>query len=309
MSIEGTAVDGSLDDLAHRFSVAEVLTDLPRVIDLSERIPLNPPGEIQQKFVGASFEPAYREAGRFIAQATAWASHEGSPLERAGAVLDFGAGWGRISRMLLASVPSERLYAMDVDQRMVALVGSTLPGVNCLVTQPFPPTVLGDGALSHAFAFSVFSHLSEAAHAAWAAEFGRLLAPGGLVFITVLDELFFAQIAACQAEVAAGSPSAFAVKLAGQLEDPAEGRRRYDDGDFVYCAGGKDDARTGDFYGWAAAPRQWVRSVWGAAGFEIVHWVPSGELFEQSMVCLRRTRRPWLLRSKLLIRRVRPKGA
>jgi hypothetical protein len=279
------------EELVDRFSRAQVLEHLPPVVDVRSRSPRNPPPDIQQKYVGASFESAYSEAGRFVQQAVDWAA-ELRPFDESVRVLDFGAGWGRISRMLLGTVPSSRLYAMDVDQDMVALVESTLPGINCLISQPYPPTIIADGALTHALAFSVFSHLAEDAHAAWAAEFGRVVQPDGLVFITVLDQLFCNQVASCQAEVAAGHPSPFAVSLARMLADPEAARAQYRAGRFVYADPGSDGARTGDFYGWAMAPRPWLERTWGRAGFTIEHWVPSGVLFEQAMVCLRRTDRP-----------------
>lgn len=280
-----------LNGLVSAFAEADMLGSLPDVVDVRARAPQNPPAVLQQKFVGASMEPAYAEAGRFVGQAIEWASAT-RPIGTQSRVLDFGAGWGRISRMLLSAVPSQRLYAVDVDQRMIALIGSTLPGVNCLVGEPYPPSVLADRSMTHAFAFSVFSHLSEPAHAAWAAEFGRLIAPGGLVFLTVLDGLFFLQVASCQAEVAAGEPSPFAQNLATVLADPVRSHQEYDEGRFIYSDGGADGARSGGFYGWAAAPRPWLDQIWGSAGFRIVHWVPSGVLFEQAMVCLRRTDRP-----------------
>ena len=139
----------------------------------------------------AEFEGAYAEAARFVEQAFVWASERGGdtlgPSDR---VLDFGSGWGRITRMLLTRHRATQLYCLDVDPEMTALVQSTLPGVNALTGSAFPPSALGTGTMAQAYAFSVFSHLAEEAHAQWAGEFGRLLTPGGLAFITVLDELF-----------------------------------------------------------------------------------------------------------------------
>ena len=119
-------------------------------------------------------------------------------------ILDFGSGWGRITRTLLTKVPATKIHAIDVDEQMTALLNTTLPGVNALTIAPEPPTVLGEASIDAAVAFSVFSHLSGPAHEAWAAEFGRIVAPGGVVAITVLDAAFFGQIAGAQAAVAAG---------------------------------------------------------------------------------------------------------
>ena len=73
------------------------------------------------------------------------------------------------------------------------------------------------------------------------------------------------------------------------VPDVPRARVDFHEGRFVYGDAGSDGARSGDFYGWAAAPRPWLEAHWGNHGFEIVEWVPSGVLFEQAMVCLRRT--------------------
>ena len=44
--------------------------------------------------------------------------------------------------------------------------------------------------------------------------------------------------------------------------------------------------RTGDYYGWAAIPPEFIKRIWGNAGFDVIRWVPSGTLFPQAMVGL-----------------------
>ena len=86
----------------------------------------------------------------------------------------------------------------------------------------------------------------------------------------------------------AGTADSFATSLAQMFGDPQALRQAYQAGELVYGDAGDDGARQGDFYGWAAAPRAWIERVWGDAGFDLLEWVPSGELFSQAMVCLRR---------------------
>lgn len=276
-----------LEEFATRFSQAPLLGASPQVVNPDQAIPLNPDPAIQQKFVGAAFEPAYLEAAKFVGQGIQWAA-QSNPITADSRVLDFGAGWGRISRTLLTEIPASRLYAVDVDQDMIALMESTLPGINAIISDPFPPTVLGDRSMTHLFAFSVFSHLSEEAHKAWAVEIGRLLTPGGLAFVTVLDELFFDHVSGSQAQVAAGTAESFARNLAKMIDDVPAARAEFHDGQFIYCNPGEDGARSGDFYGWAVAPKPWVEKNWALGGLEVVEWVPSRVLFEQAMVCLRK---------------------
>ncbi len=137
------------------------------------------------------------------------------------------------------------------------------------------------------FAFSVFSHLSPEAHAAWAQEFGRIVMPGGIVFVTLLDEAFLDELVGYRAARANGSTSEFTTALAGLFPDLDATRRDFRLGHPIYAGTGGGGVRTGDYYGWAAIPNEFMARTWGAAGFDIVEWVPSGVLFSQAMVGLR----------------------
>jgi hypothetical protein len=279
--------DSSFSDQVIAFSKATSMQSLPEVIDVSKVVPDNPPEEIQMKFVGLSYEGAYAEAETFVTVADQFAAKHGKGgFDSLNRILDFGSGWGRITRTLLTKVPATKIHAIDVDEQMTALLNTTLPGVNALTIAPEPPTVLGEASIDAAVAFSVFSHLSGPAHEAWAAEFGRIVAPGGVVAITVLDAAFFGQIAGAQAAVAAGEADAFAESLATTFADLAAAQAGFKNGEIQYASSGGGEMRTGDYYGWAAAPTQYVERVWGAAGFQIVEWVPSGVLFPQALVFL-----------------------
>jgi hypothetical protein len=259
--------DRPVDDLINPFAQAKTLETLPIVVDVLKGAPPNPPETIQAQFVGASYVTAYAEAASFVGVADEWSQkYRGRGLASATNVIDFGSGWGRISRMLLAYVAPIKLYAVDVDQEMTALVGATLPGVNTMTSQPFPPTVLRDGMADAVLAFSVFSHLSPDAHEAWATEFGRLVADSGMVFLTVLDQVFFDQVRGAKEAVEAGSADAFAQSLSQCFPDLDDARRRYGAGEPAYAGLGGGGVRTGDYYGWAAIPPELKRKNGDRAG-------------------------------------------
>lgn len=273
-------------DLVEPFASAPTMSELPRIVDVQQSAPLNPPQDIQEQFVGSSYESAFTDAATFVSVIDDWSyKHRGEGLNSAFRVIDFGAGWGRISRMLLSRVSPSTLYALDVDQRMIALIQATLPGVNALTVSPLPPTALGTGSVDALVAFSVFSHLSGHAHEAWAGEIGRLVAPGGMVAITVLDQAFFGQVAGAQHAAAEGDGGSFAEELGRTFPDLAGAIAGYDAGQIQYSgSGGGGNVLTGDYYGWAAAPPGYVQRVWGSAGFRVLEWVPAGVLFEQALV-------------------------
>jgi ubiquinone/menaquinone biosynthesis C-methylase UbiE len=268
-----------------RFAQAPCIETLPEVIGISSVVPLNPPEAIQMKFVGLSYESAYAEAETFVKVADEFAAkHARGGFASLDRIVDFGSGWGRITRTLLEKVPATKVHALDVDSQMTALVNTTLPGVNALTISPEPPTILGDASVDALVAFSVFSHLSGPAHEAWAREIGRVVAPGGFAAVTVLDQAFFGQIAGAQAAVKTGKADSFAESLAKTFGDLVAAQAGYNAGEIQYAASGGGEVRTGDYYGWAAAPSKYVERVWGAAGFRLVEWVPSGVLFPQALV-------------------------
>jgi hypothetical protein len=276
-----------VDELIQSFARAATLPGLPPVVDVLRVAPPNPPESVQVAFVGASYQPAYAEAASFVRVADEWLHrHRNQRLATAAHVIDFGSGWGRITRLLLAHVQPSAVYALDVDLQMTALVGSTLPGVNAMTVEPFPPTVLRDGLADVVAAFSVFSHLAPAAHVAWAGEFGRITAAGSMVFLTLLDLSFFDQVQSAKEAVARGEDDPFTIALADCLPDTLDARRRYDRGEPVYAGVGGGGVRSADFYGWAAIPREFIERTWATGGFDIVEWVPSGTLFPQAMVGL-----------------------
>jgi hypothetical protein len=302
--------ESEVSELIARFSKAPTLEALPNLIDVWAEVPPNPPEEIQVKFVGLSYESAYAEASSFIEVADQFATKHGrggfASLNR---IVDFGSGWGRISRMLLGKVGPTHIHALDVDEQMTALVNTTLPGVNALTISFEPPTILGDASVDAAVAFSVFSHLSGPAHEAWATEFGRVVAPGGVVAITVLDKAFFGQIAGAQAAVAAGDADGFAENLAQTFSDLKAAKAGFDAGQIQYAGTGGGEVRTGDYYGWAAAPPAYVERVWGAAGFRVVEWVPSGVLFQQALVFMVRQHTGGVAGAKDSVRIATSRGA
>jgi len=280
--------------LATSFTQAPTMPDARAVVDVLHQAPPNPSADIQAAIVGVSFDEAYQEAASFTGVAREWSMKHSTTNQKR--VVDFGAGWGRICRFLLADTAPRDLYALDVDPAMTALTQVSLPGVQALTVDAMPPTLLEDGSIGMATAFSVFSHLSPAAHEAWAAEFARLLPPGGLVILTLLDQSFFDKVREATSWVADGETDHFAVSLSVLFSDVEQAAGEYDTGHAVFAVSGSGVLDAG-FYGWAAMPKPYIEATWGAVGFDLVEWVPSGVLFPQAMICLRRRADPTALRT------------
>ena len=142
-------------------------------------VPMPPLRWMHNMYAHASFA-LYWQSGRVHAAEVAalLAAHLGPGRHR---VAEWGCGMGRILRHL-ADVHAVRGY--DYNPAAVRWCAANLEGAyarNGLM----PPLPQGAGTLDAVLAVSVLTHLSEAAHAAWAAEVARVLRPGGVAILTV----------------------------------------------------------------------------------------------------------------------------
>jgi SAM-dependent methyltransferase len=100
-------------------------------------------------------------------------------------VLDFGCGWGRLTRFLARDVEPGNLYGCDpVEHILDVCRRSRVPAT--LARSDFVPERLPfDGPFDLAFAFSVFTHLSERAHEASLGALHAAIRPGGILVVTI----------------------------------------------------------------------------------------------------------------------------
>lgn len=101
-------------------------------------------------------------------------------------LLDFGAGWGRITRLMLRPIHPSNLYAVDVDQRLVHAGKTALPAITFEKIESGAGLPFADGSFDIVISNSVFSHLSEKFHLLYVNEIARVLNPGGLFLGTTL---------------------------------------------------------------------------------------------------------------------------
>ena len=109
--------------------------------------------------------------------------HGRTPLGAA-RILDFGCGWGRLTRFFARDAMPDRLFGCDPTPEILEICAETgVPGD--LRKTDFVPESLPFTDLDLVFSFSVFTHISEAAHRAGLEAIHSALAPGGLAVITV----------------------------------------------------------------------------------------------------------------------------
>jgi len=103
-------------------------------------------------------------------------------------VLDYGCGWGRITRLLPWYFDAANVCGVDVDAGFVASARDLLPSLDFRVIESMKPLPFAAESFDVVFANSVFSHLSERSARATLAELARITRPGGVVVCSVLEE-------------------------------------------------------------------------------------------------------------------------
>ena len=168
-------------------------------------------------------------------------------------VLDFGCGWGRITRFFLKDLSPENIYGADVSGVGIDACQRTLPGSFRQISGQ-PPLEYGQDTFDLIYSWSVFSHLPEDLSTQWLVSFSRLLKPTGLLIVSTLPRSFITQ---CQKLRELGFlDSAWKKAAAESFENPEVALQSYDRGSFVFSAKHKPE------YGMSVIPKAYVLSHW-----------------------------------------------
>jgi SAM-dependent methyltransferase len=148
-------------------------------------LPDMPDASLQELWNGASgMTLAILGAGFYRKLRERFGEHGHVPLARA-RVLDFGCGWGRLTRFLARDVDPGGLYGCDPAQMILDVCRETRVPATLARSDFVPERLPFDGPFDLAFAFSVFTHLSEAAHESSLRALHAALAPGAVLVVTV----------------------------------------------------------------------------------------------------------------------------
>jgi len=100
-------------------------------------------------------------------------------------ILDFGCGWGRLTRFFARDVAPGALFACDPVEEILDVCRETGVPAHVARCDFVPERLPFEERFDLVFAFSVFTHLSEAAHEASLRAIHASLAPGGLLVATI----------------------------------------------------------------------------------------------------------------------------
>lgn len=164
-----------------RASVAERLATLP--VPPPDLVALTQ-GIRDPEAYRASILPGVLNLRRYLAAS-------GADAARFRAVLDFGCGSGRLLAGWQLLEPGLALHGCDLHPDLVAWASASFPpGVELVRNGIAPPLPWEAGRFDFAWAASVFTHLSVPSQRAWQAELHRVLAPGGLLLVTLHGGLY-----------------------------------------------------------------------------------------------------------------------
>jgi ubiquinone/menaquinone biosynthesis C-methylase UbiE len=223
-------------------------------------LPSFPSKQIQLNTTGLAGDDTLQEAFKFYEQCLIGLDRESKILGENSKILDFGVGWGRISRFFLREVNVNNIYGIDVTADFIEICKKSFSSTNFYTTNPLPPTPFASNTFDLIISFSVFSHLSENACHKWIEEFSRILNPGGILAITTRSLDFLNH---CES-LGNSANSSYEIGLSHLFDDFEKAKQQYLDGYFIHASnesvsGG--GAMNSDFYGETLIPKQYAKNA------------------------------------------------
>jgi SAM-dependent methyltransferase len=191
-AIDAACAEGSSDE---RYALFRDLDDDVWALLLTQQyelyphiralLPDMPEPELQEMWNGVSGLRLARQSRSFYTKLKAsYERHGERPLDGS-SVLDFGCGWGRLTRYLLRDVAPARLYGCDPVEGILETCRGNGVAATFAKSEFLPERIPFDERFNLAFAFSVFTHLSEVAHERCLQALHRSLRHGGILIVTI----------------------------------------------------------------------------------------------------------------------------
>lgn len=223
-----------------------------------------PPADIQDGMVGSHGKHAIEEIALFYHALAQTADGLSWNLCHDNKALDFGCGFGRVTRFFLKDIAYGNLYGADTTQAFIDICKSTfpasaMPAENFIRNEALGSLPFTSSSLDLITAYSVFSHLSEEAANCWLDEFCRILKPGGLLALTIRQKSY---IQMCQ-RLAKQHSDNYYTNLQAQCFGLDEiVLKRFEDGEFIWFPNGGGDVLANTFYGDTVIPDGYIYKNW-----------------------------------------------
>lgn len=178
---EAYALFRDLDDDVWALLLSRQYTSYPNILAL---LPEVPAAELQRSWNGSSGLELLTQSKAFYRKAKERFAAEGEIDLADARILDFGCGWGRLTRFFARDVAPGALHGCDpVEEILQICRDSRLPAE--LSKSEFVPEKLPVEGFDLAFSFSVFTHISEQAAETCLRAIHAALNPGGILVMTI----------------------------------------------------------------------------------------------------------------------------
>lgn len=264
------------------------LSNRSQISPFGDPLPDFPSEEVQRNTTSLAGSDALEQANAFYKDVSEALERAVCPIMADWQILDFGSCWGRISRFFMRDVPLKNIHGIDVEETFVETCKVLFGSQNFTVCGKLPPCELENSSINLITAYSVFSHLSEAAFLAWLSEFHRILAKDGVVAFTTRNQVFFDYCNQLRSE--RDKLSGYQKALADMMPDIHDFRNRYGNGEFIFATGSGvsgGGAMDESFYGEAFIPKPYIERALGNL-FEIFEFKPVGDGYDQALFVLKK---------------------
>jgi SAM-dependent methyltransferase len=145
-------------------------------------------------------------------------------------IVDFGCGCGRVVAGWEWLLPkTTRLYGVDVNPTSIQFCQDNIKfAVSATIDSKPPMLIFGDAQCGFIYAASVFTHMTLEEARGWAAEFKRVIAPGGVAMISTHGEYYIPTLETLSATgVSTLRKDGFYCHLIGEASETFAGSNNY----------------------------------------------------------------------------------
>jgi len=195
----------------------------------------------------------------------------GRPLNTDTTILDFGCGWGRIARFFLKEIDVDNIHGVEVLEELAEACKASFKTENFHTIKQTGLLPFESNLFDVVFANSVFSHLNVDLNIHWLNELERVLKPGGVAALTVIDIEKYEKMSA--------SGSEWFASLG--INDETT-REKLSSGEFVWVTTNRQGELDG--YGLTFIPIDWIKENWT----HNMKFVDVNQDYSQSIVILQK---------------------
>jgi ubiquinone/menaquinone biosynthesis C-methylase UbiE len=247
-------------------------------------LPGLPSVQVQTRFTGAAGDQTLREGFLVYSTVKRLFQEQLGNITDQHKILDFGCGWGRVTRFFLKDIYPSNLWGIDCVAEGIQLCKQTNRWSNFDLVGTQPPTRFPNDTFDLIYCYSVFSHLSEDIHEQWLAEFQRILRPNGLLMATTRSRDFIIRCAQLRSrpnlpEYLVGASKSFP-NMEQSLVD-------YDRGLFCHSPTGGGGILETSFYGETCIPKAYILSHW-AKLFLVVSFIEHNKWLPQNIIVVQK---------------------